>query len=114
MSAASANRETKLQSRALRRLVESVDDIQRERADIVRRARQLADADDITPQIARQAAGLARWTEVNPSMFEDMMEAELLKFGKFAKDVERDSGRQEEMLRDMRVGGDARRVSFWN
>jgi programmed cell death 6-interacting protein len=107
--AATANRETKLQSRALRSLLESLDDVQRERADSVRRARQLADADDIQPRIAQEASHLARWTEVKPAMFEDTLEAELRKFEKFKRDVEDGAEAQDGMLRDLavceRIGG---------
>jgi programmed cell death 6-interacting protein len=102
-SATSVNRETKTQARALRRLLESLDDMQRERADTVRRAEQLADADDIRPRIAREAAGVARWTEITPAMFEDTMEDELRKFGKFERDVQRGVTQQREVLQDLTV-----------
>jgi programmed cell death 6-interacting protein len=61
------------------------------------------DADDIQPRIAREAAGLARWTDVTPAMFEDTMEQELRKFEKFQRDIEAGARQQEDHLTNLVV-----------
>jgi hypothetical protein len=103
MSAATSNRETKLHARALRRSLEALDDIQRIRADIVRRTNLLADADNIQPRIAREATGVARWAEVTPAMFEDTIQEELVKFDKFRADLELGVEKQTTLLADIKV-----------
>jgi programmed cell death 6-interacting protein len=103
MSAATSNRETKSHSRALRRSLEALDDLKRVRDDAVRRANQLADADDIQGRIAREAAGVARWAEVTPAMFEDSMQEELFKFEKFRKDIDLTVEKQQALLADIKV-----------
>jgi programmed cell death 6-interacting protein len=107
-AAAAPRRETKVHARALRRALEALDDGVRARADVARRAQQLADADDVRPRVAREAAGVARWAEVAPAMFEDTMQDELRKFAKFERDVEDGAAQQRQLLQDLTVG-----VSNW-
>ncbi|KAI0766745.1 ALIX V-shaped domain binding to HIV-domain-containing protein [Irpex lacteus] len=86
-------------ARQLRALLESLDDVQRSRAQIVERARRRVDVDDITPRILKAAAAIERWVEVQPSMFEDVLDEELAKFEKFRDDIE-ESGEKQEVLLD--------------
>ena len=70
----------------------------RERGQLVSRAQRLADADDISTRIQREAAGLEKWAEVQPSMFEDTLDQELAKYDKFRRDIEDSGVRQMELL----------------
>ncbi len=79
-------------------LLEQLDDLVRERSQLVSRAQRLADADDISPRIVKEAAGLERWAEVQPSMFEDSLDQELAKYDKFRRDIEEGGVKQTELL----------------
>jgi programmed cell death 6-interacting protein len=83
-------------------LLEQLDDLVRERNQLVLRAKRLADADDISVRIVKEAAGLERWAEVQPSMFEDTLDQELAKYDKFQRDVEDSAARQSELLENMK------------
>jgi late p6Gag/p9Gag-like protein len=78
--------------------LEQLDDLVRERSQLVSRAERLVDADDISPRIVKEAAGLERWAEVQPSLFEDTLDQELAKYDKFRHDIEEGSVRQAELL----------------
>ncbi|KAH9942761.1 pH-response regulator [Amylocystis lapponica] len=93
---------TQTHSRALRALLESLDDIMRGRAEYVRRATGLADADDIKPRILKAAAAVERWVEVQPSMFEDVLDEELAKFEKFRTAIEEGEQQQEVLLESIK------------
>ena len=94
---------TQSHARQLRVLLESLDDIQRERAQNVARAKRLADSEDITPRILRAAAAIERWTEVQPSMFEDELDEALSKYEKFKDEIEAGEQRQEVTLESITV-----------
>ncbi|KAG8763567.1 pH-response regulator protein palA/rim20 [Ceratobasidium sp. 423] len=85
-------------ARAIRAALEDLDDLRNTRARCIESARQRASTDDIKPRIVREAAGLARWVEVKPAMFESMMEEELGKFDRYKESVEEGKGKQEELL----------------
>lgn len=87
----------------LRSLLESLDDIQRARVQTVERVKRRVDADDITPRILRAAAAIERWVEVQPSMFEDVLDEEMSKFDKFKNDVEEGEEKQEVLLGSIKV-----------
>ncbi len=84
--------------------MEQLDDLVRERSQLVSRAQRLVDADDISPRITKEAAGLERWTEVQPSLFEDTLDQELAKYDKFQHDIEEGSVRQAELLDNVKGG----------
>ncbi|KAI0303832.1 pH-response regulator [Multifurca ochricompacta] len=94
---------TQTHARALRVLLEQLDDLVRERNQLVSRAQRLAEVDDISARIFKEAAGLERWAEVQPSMFEDTLDQELAKYDKFRRDIEEGSTRQSEMLENTRM-----------
>jgi hypothetical protein len=83
-------------------LLEQLDDLVRERSQLVSRAQRLADADDISPRIVKEAAGLERWAEVQPSMFEDTLDQELAKYDKFRRDIEEGGVKQTELLESVK------------
>jgi hypothetical protein len=89
---------TQNHARALRVLLEQLDDLARERNQLVSRAQRLADADDISTRIQKEAAGLETWAEVQPSMFEDTLDQELVKYDKFRHDIEEGAAKQMELL----------------
>ncbi|KAI0266621.1 BRO1-domain-containing protein [Russula aff. rugulosa BPL654] len=95
--------ETQTHARALRVLLEQLDDLVRERSQLVSRAQRLADADDIGPRIVKEAAGLERWAEVQPSMFEDSLDQELAKYDKFRRDIEEGGVKQTELLEKVKT-----------
>jgi len=99
--------ETQTHARALRVLLERLDDLARERSQLVLRAQRLADADDISVRIVREAAGFERWAEVQPSMFEDSLDQELAKYDKFQRDIEESATRQSELLENVKIRMDA-------
>lgn len=94
--------ETQTHARALRVLLEQLDDLVRERSQLVSRAQRLADADDISTRIVKEAAGLERWAEVQPSMFEDTLDQELAKYDKFRRDIEDSGVKQTDLLENIK------------
>jgi programmed cell death 6-interacting protein len=104
--------ETQTHARALRVLLEQLDDLVRDRNQLVLRAKRLADADDISVRIVKEAAGLERWAEVQPSMFEDTLDQELAKYDKFRRDIEDSAARQSELLESLKESVLSGRVSF--
>jgi programmed cell death 6-interacting protein len=90
-------------ARAIRAALESLDDLRNARARCVESARQRANTDDIKPRLVREAAGLARWVEVKPAMFEDTMEEEMGKFDRYKESVEEGREKQEELLAQVEV-----------
>jgi len=93
-------------------LLEQLDDLVRDRNQLVLRAKRLADADDISVRIVKEAAGLERWAEVQPSMFEDTLDQELAKYDKFRRDIEDSAARQSELLESLKESVVSGRVSF--
>jgi programmed cell death 6-interacting protein len=93
-------------------LLEQLDDLVRDRNQLVLRAKRLADADDISVRIVKEAAGLERWAEVQPSMFEDTLDQELAKYDKFRREIEDSAARQSELLESLKESVHAGRVSF--
>ncbi|CAE6510041.1 unnamed protein product [Rhizoctonia solani] len=85
-------------ARAIRAALEDLDDLRNTRARCIESARQRASTDDIKPRIAREAAGLARWVEVKPAIFESTMEEELGKFDRYKESVEEGRVKQDELL----------------
>lgn len=82
----------------------------------MKRAERLADADDITPRILKEAAkmenvlketgqtnGAGGWVEVKPEMLEGELEEELAKFEKFGADINESGAEQEGCLEELEV-----------
>ncbi|KAL5504141.1 RIM20 [Sanghuangporus vaninii] len=92
-----ANAQTQAHARALRGHLEALDDLRTSRAQLVQRARRLADVDDIQPRIMQEAAAIERWTEIEPAMFENTLDQEMYKFEKFKDGVEESADKQIEL-----------------
>lgn len=90
-------------ARQLRVLLESLNDVQRSRAQLVARATRLADSEDITPRVLKAAAAIERWVEVQPSMFEDVLDEELAKYEKFRVEIEEGEQKQGRILNSVKV-----------
>lgn len=94
---------TRQHARALRVLLESLDDILVARSQFVLRAQRLSEADDIGPRILRAAAGFEQWVDVTPAMFDDVSEEELGKYDKFIQGIEAGKEKQASLLEDIKV-----------
>ena len=94
---------TQTHARALRVLLESLDDLLLARTQLVQRAQRLVDADDIGPRILKIAAGFARWVDVKPAMFDDVSDEELAKYDKFITGIEEGDRKQAGILEDIKV-----------
>ncbi|KAJ7593046.1 BRO1-like domain-containing protein [Mycena floridula] len=105
-AASSSGAETKKHSRALRVLLESLDTLERDRTQVVRRAQTLANADDIQPLILKAASGFERLTTVEPVMFETVSDAELVKYDKFIVDLGVFGTKQAEILASIKSRND--------
>lgn len=98
-------------ARQLRVLLESLDDMQRSRTQLVSRATRLAASEDITPRILKAASAIERWVEVQPSMFEDVLDEELAKYDKFRDEIEEGQQPQEVLLESIKVPSDVTQLS---
>lgn len=67
----------------------------------MKRATSLADSEDIKPRILKVAATIERWVEVQPSMFEDVLDEELAKYEKFRTGIDETKRRQEGILKSL-------------
>ena len=97
------NQETRRCARDLRALLEKLEDLKNSRAQTVQRARFVAEADDITSRVLREAAGVEQWTEVQPTMFEDTFEKEMSKYDKFKSALEQGETTQKGLLAQVKV-----------
>ena len=97
------NQETRRCVRDLRALLEKLEDLKRSRVQTVQRAIFTAEADDITSRVLREAAGVAQWAEVQPTMFEDTFEKEMGKYDKFRSALEEGEVMQRELLAQLKV-----------
>jgi programmed cell death 6-interacting protein len=95
--------QTQTHARALRVLLESLDDIKRSQTQLVDRAQRLAEVDDIRPRILQAASGLEQWVEVRPIMFEDALDEELAKYDKFIQGISESGQKQTDVLMAIRV-----------
>ena len=90
-------------ARSLRVLLEKLDDLMNARAELVAKVNRLTTADDITPRVLKAASAMEQWVNVQPAMFEDILDEELSKFDKFRRQLEDDAQKQGELLEAVRV-----------
>ena len=50
------------------------------------------------------AAGLERWAQVKPEMFEEAMAEEMNKYDRFKNEIMGSDGKQQDLLRSAEVG----------
>ncbi|KAI0707335.1 BRO1-domain-containing protein [Earliella scabrosa] len=89
-------------ARSLRVLLEKLDDLMNARAELVAKVNRLTAADDITPRVLKAASAMEQWVNVQPAMFEDILDEELSKFDKFRRQLEDDAQKQGELLEAIR------------
>ncbi|KAI9061298.1 pH-response regulator [Trametes sanguinea] len=94
---------TRLHARALRGLLEQLDDLSRARRELVARVDRLVSTDDITQRISKAASGMEQWVNVQPAMFEDILDEELSKYDKYRLQLEENGERQEQLLRSIKA-----------
>jgi programmed cell death 6-interacting protein len=96
-------KQTQAHARALRVLIEELDDLHRARNQFVRRAQSLADADDIRSRILKVSSGFERFAQVEPAMFEDVLDEELAKYDKFLREIDEVEQKQNGILSNIQV-----------
>jgi len=103
ISLSSHSVQTQSHARILRQYLEQLDDIRRGRQQALNRAHNLASGDDIAARIRRMAAGLERWTQVKPEMFEEAMAEEMNKYDRFKNEIMGSDSKQQDLLRSAEV-----------
>ena len=97
------NQETRRCARDLRALLEKLEDLKKSRSQLVQRTRFVAEADDVTGRVLREATGVEQWTEVQPTMFEDTFEKEMGKYDKYKNALEEGEAKQKVLLAQLKV-----------
>ena len=90
-------------ARSLRVLLEKLDDLMNARAELVAKVNRLTTADDITPRVLKAASAMEQWVNVQPAMFEDILDEELAKYNKFRRQLEEDEKKQASLLAAIKV-----------
>ncbi|KAN0092781.1 BRO1-like domain containing protein [Tylopilus felleus] len=93
-----AGSETQVHARALRGLLESLDDIRRSRGELVSRAQRRAEVDDIRPRIVTAVERFDRDAEITPAMFSDVSDEELAKYDRFIQGLGEGQKKQQGLL----------------
>ncbi|PFH52959.1 hypothetical protein AMATHDRAFT_138650 [Amanita thiersii Skay4041] len=99
-------KQTLAHARSLRVLLESLDDLRKERDQIVKRAQRLAEADDIRSRIVLEASKYDKLENVQPLMFEEVLDEELAKYDKFILALKGFEERQNGILIDVKNQND--------
>ena len=63
----------------------------------------LSRIDDIRPRVAQYASGMEMWTKVEPSMFEDILNAEMNKYEVYKNEVLELNSTIDELLERIKV-----------
>lgn len=98
--------------RPLRASLEELDDHIAHRARLVREARQIAAADDIRPEVLKEATKLAHGGsgDVKTEWFEDLFERGLEKYVEVKREMDEEVAKQDELLEQIRVRIVARKL----
>ncbi|KAI0775185.1 BRO1-domain-containing protein [Trametes elegans] len=89
---------TRVHARALRTFLERLEDLSKARTELVARVNRLASSDDITPRISKAASAMEQWVNVQPAMFEDILDEELAKYDRFRVQLDENGQKQDELL----------------
>lgn len=92
-----------MHARALRGLLESLDDIRRSRGELVSRAQRRAEVDDIRPRIVTAVERFDRDAEITPAMFSDVSDEELAKYDRFIQGLGEGQKKQQGLLEAIKV-----------
>lgn len=95
--------------RPLRASLEDLDDHIAHRAALVSEARQIAEHDDVRPQVLQEASKLAHGGsgDVKPEWFEGIFEESLSKYDKLRDSMSDETSTQEQLLEQIRQQNDA-------
>ncbi len=94
---------TRTHARALRTLLEQLEDLSKARAELVARVDRMTASDDITQRVARAASAMEQWVNVQPAMFEDILDEELSKYDRFRVQLEDNGQKQEAFLQSLQA-----------
>ncbi|KAH9849704.1 BRO1-domain-containing protein [Lenzites betulinus] len=92
---------TRVHARALRTLLEHLEDLSKARAELAARVERLASSDDITQRVARAATTMEQWVNVQPAMLEDILEEELSKYDKYRSQFDENAQKQTDLLQSL-------------
>ncbi|KAG8213026.1 putative pH-response regulator protein [Butyriboletus roseoflavus] len=90
--------QTLVHARALRGLLESLDEICHNRGKLVSRAQRRGEVDDVRPRIITAAEKFNRDAEITPAMFTEVSDEELAKYDKFIQGLVEGQKKQEGLL----------------
>ena len=99
----SQGKQTQAHAHALRAQIEELEDLHRTREQIVRRAQKRAAADDVRNRILQAATGFERFAEVEPAVFEDVLDEELAKYDRFLSEMDDVERKQNGILVEIQV-----------
>ncbi|KAF7986480.1 hypothetical protein HWV62_31277 [Athelia sp. TMB] len=94
---------TRKHARAIRVMLETLEEFVAERNHFVMRAQRVSEQDYIRPRILRKAAGFELWADVTPAMFDDISTEELGKYDKFIQGIEVGRDKQAKLLEDIKA-----------
>ncbi|TFK72898.1 BRO1-domain-containing protein [Pluteus cervinus] len=99
--------QTQIHARSLRALLDSLKEIHRMSEDLIERATATAEFDDIRERIITVSSGFEKLAEVQPAMFEDILDEELSKYDKFLQEISDLEQRHSTTLNEVKVTNDA-------
>jgi programmed cell death 6-interacting protein len=99
----SVSAETRAHAQELRKYIESLDNLLRSRGELLEMANDLAEMDNIQPRVMKAASGFERWAEVEPAMFEDILDEEISKYDKFLQRLRENKEEQAQVLTNIEV-----------
>jgi len=95
--------------------LEDLDDRIAHRARLIKEARQIAESDDIRPQVLQEASRLAHGGsgDVKTEWFEELFGRSMEKYDRLKKEMTDEAGEQEKLLERIRVdsSNQANRIS---
>ncbi|EMD34060.1 hypothetical protein CERSUDRAFT_117568 [Gelatoporia subvermispora B] len=93
--------ETQHRARELRRLLELLDDVQKERASLLQKANDHVPHDDPTQRVLSHAASFQRWTEIEPRMFDDCLSRNMDYYEDVQADIEETEMKQNALIKSI-------------
>ncbi|KAK2463406.1 hypothetical protein APHAL10511_004492 [Amanita phalloides] len=99
----SQGKKTQALARALHVLLESLDDLHRNRDQMVKRAKRLADADDISDCVIKEASKFGKMADIRPVMFSEVSDQELAKYDKFLVELRDYEEKQNAILAEIKA-----------
>lgn len=95
--------QTQVHARKLRGLLDEIKAIHRQLDDVIDRAKRTAGIDEITERILKMSNGFEKFAEVQPAMFEDVMDNELAKYDRFPAEIAELERKQSSILKNLEV-----------